>query len=377
MVQSYGAIDLEGSEYDRKMEDRRVDEPDQPDWTDLIRRTVQELAGAVSESSKQLGSAAERFAGQSLAWVDQMTARVQQSAALSQEMAEVANRAADEARRAVENLQHALAAASERVQAEARDFFQQASERVAAEADQAAEKIGRAADAASERLNSESRRLLEELSTQIEQSLAASREAAERAARAAQEAQQAARKVADAGSLPSVTILDRLEADYHLLNQLVQDLHARLAGLAGSHPHEEAASVQADDATGASVPGEGERVGDEAVVAAPSDTTVSAAPPTGDEPAAPRLEGRIQLTIAPVPDFDRLLNLDAALGRVNGVRSVTLADFAREEVVFRVEFEATVPLADLLEQLGAAAHQRFEVVAFEPGGVSLRLVPAA
>ncbi len=49
------------------------------------------------------------------------------------------------------------------------------------------------------------------------------------------------------------------------------------------------------------------------------------------------MKGRVQVRIAPVPDFDRLLNLDGALGRVSGVDSVTLADYAQEEVTFRVE----------------------------------------
>jgi hypothetical protein len=62
--------------------------------------------------------------------------------------------------------------------------------------------------------------------------------------------------------------------------------------------------------------------------------------PVVEEAPAPvdvTVRGRVQVRIAPVPDFDRLLNLDGALGRVSGVDSVTLADYAQEEVTFRVE----------------------------------------
>ena len=80
------------------------------------------------------------------------------------------------------------------------------------------------------------------------------------------------------------------------------------------------------------------------------------------------------IRLAPVPDFDRLLSLDGALGRMSGVRNVTLADYAKEEVTFRVELEAATPVAGFVQGLADAAGHQIEVISAEQDNVSLRLV---
>jgi hypothetical protein len=74
-----------------------------------------------------------------------------------------------------------------------------------------------------------------------------------------------------------------------------------------------------------------------------------------------------------VPDFDRLLSLDGALGRMSGVRNVTLADYAREEVTFRVEVEEAMTAEGFGEGLAESAGLRVEVLSTADDRLALRL----
>ena len=71
-----------------------MDEQPEQSWTASIRSAVHEFVEAVSESSKQLASASERFAVESLQAVESARARSEASAAASQEMARQAQQAA-------------------------------------------------------------------------------------------------------------------------------------------------------------------------------------------------------------------------------------------------------------------------------------------
>ncbi len=92
------------------------------------------------------------------------------------------------------------------------------------------------------------------------------------------------------------------------------------------------------------------------------------------EPWSPTIAGLVLVSISPVPDFDRLLNLDGALGRMTGIENVTLADYAKEEVTFRVEIEPPTSLEDFRERLSQSADAQVEVVSSGEGTVALGLV---
>jgi hypothetical protein len=91
------------------------------------------------------------------------------------------------------------------------------------------------------------------------------------------------------------------------------------------------------------------------------------------ETAAVMLDGRILVRIAPVPDFDRLLNLDGALGRMERVRNVTLADYTKEEVTFRVELTGPISDQEFSQRLAATTGYDLSVLAAEPASIDLRL----
>jgi hypothetical protein len=92
-------------------------------------------------------------------------------------------------------------------------------------------------------------------------------------------------------------------------------------------------------------------------------------------PAPPSITifGRVQMTISPVSDFDKLLSLDSALARIAGVHSVTLADYAREEVVFRVELEKPVSVVEFAHQLSDTAGVATEVTEASESTLSIRI----
>jgi hypothetical protein len=74
-----------------------------------------------------------------------------------------------------------------------------------------------------------------------------------------------------------------------------------------------------------------------------------------------------------VPDFDRLLSIDGALGRMADVRNVSLADYAREQVTFRIEVDHPTSAEDFAHDLSEAASMNISVVTSTPGNLSLRL----
>jgi hypothetical protein len=94
---------------------------------------------------------------------------------------------------------------------------------------------------------------------------------------------------------------------------------------------------------------------------------------TTQETQKPTLFGRVQVNISPVPDFDRLLNLDSALSRVSCVQTVTLADYAQEEVTFRVDLASPLDANDFARELGEAAGLSTEVADASDVAVTLRV----
>ena len=85
------------------------------------------------------------------------------------------------------------------------------------------------------------------------------------------------------------------------------------------------------------------------------------------------VRGRVQVRISPVPDFDRLLNLDGALGRVSGVDSVTLADYAQEEVTFRVEVLGEKDAGLFTREIAVAAGVEATLVDAADNGLVIRI----
>jgi hypothetical protein len=106
----------------------------------------------------------------------------------------------------------------------------------------------------------------------------------------------------------------------------------------------------------------------------------------GDEPQSSRkatepaesagnnveLEGRVTLTIDPVPDFDRLLTLDGALSRLAAVRNVTLADYTKDEVTFRVEVTEPVEAGRFADELSRSVGYALQATAASPGNLHLK-----
>ena len=112
---------------------------------------------------------------------------------------------------------------------------------------------------------------------------------------------------------------------------------------------------------------------------ASQDEPVPAVAPVPDEAlsegsSAPVLAGRIILSVSPVPDFDRLLSLDGALGRLSFVNNVTLADYAKEEVTFRVELGMSISVEDFTVELAQMCGQSMDVTAVTPGQLQLRIL---
>jgi len=101
-----------------------------------------------------------------------------------------------------------------------------------------------------------------------------------------------------------------------------------------------------------------------------------AEPPAADSGAdhtETPLEGKILVKIAPVPDFDRLLNLDGALGRMQAVQNVTLADYTREEVSFRIELSLQTTIGQFCKDLADASGYRLAFLESDGERLQLRL----
>ena len=223
-----------------------------------------------------------------------------------------------------------------------------------------------------ERLRGDLQGKIEGLSLRLDEFATTSRESTARSETIANEAKQAAiEAIADAKRTQAATVsavdpvaqevLERLEADYSLLTKLVQELHARIATLSGQAPGLAAASrvpsefetstvlETIDDATQDKTPYSieqpptlethrswhpgGDHIASTEVEGEDENAHRSAVEEEGCA-GSPTIGGRILVSISPVPDFDRLLNLDGALGRMPGIENVTLADYAKEEVTF-------------------------------------------
>ena len=402
---------------------------------------VREVAASIRESSKQLASAAEKFADESVHILDAVAANVQSSLRKSTDMAAASSQAAAEARQIAQSVHAAAFQAGEHAKTEAR----QAAESVVARAEQAyhaAEQIkaeleqrleaalqrieassqaGREVEATAQRvtasataaeeslraareaasraeqaaslnedLRSAAEQRSQEASQRAETALASSQTLFESAQQAATEARQAAADARDhadraeqfpepAISTSAQQVLERLEADYQLLTRLVQELHARISGLPRSgHGSFEDAIVPRICAASAAPRRENRsqmsRSHSEATKGRSTRPTPEAGQASADTPeawlpqppASPNeptsLAGRIVVRLTPVPDFDHLLSLDGALGRMNNVLNVTLADYAQDEVTFRVELEAPMPVSGLAQGLADAAGRHIEVV---------------
>ena len=74
-----------------------------------------------------------------------------------------------------------------------------------------------------------------------------------------------------------------------------------------------------------------------------------------------------------MPDFDRLLNLDGALGRMGNVSNVSLADYAGEEVTFRLEIHMPESAAEFARELAACSGLAIEVAGAAADSLSLRV----
>ena len=66
-------------------------------WAEIVREAAEEFVCSLSESSKQLASAAERFAGDSMQFIEEATERAKQSETSTRDLAGLADQAAAEA----------------------------------------------------------------------------------------------------------------------------------------------------------------------------------------------------------------------------------------------------------------------------------------
>lgn len=420
--------------YDRGVEEK--EKPDQP-WTSVVREAVREFVVSIGESSKHLALAAEKFASESLHLIDDAAETAQRSATTSSDMADAARRAADDARRAAETILQVVTEASLRVRDEARQAVQEAAGR-AEQALQAGEQLKtdmqHRVDEAVHRME-RSAGVSQEAATSAQQAATQARDAAERlersmgssqevvaavqqavsearhaASESSQNAARAEKAAAEQGIGASAQqVLERLEADYQLLTRLVQELHSRISGLAGQpaaahtpaystepptpaqtyQPQPETPPAMEEHAapvpTGAwTQPYREEAPPAQPPMAAP--TPLSASPPPMPEAAPAPLPapapvtapmsvaGRVLVSIAPVPDFDRLLNLDGALGRMAGVRNVSLADYAKEEVTFRIEVDQPMSPDEFSHRLSESAGARIDIASAAEGNLALRIV---
>ena len=364
--------------YDDGMKDGR--QPDQA-GSAAARDAVRDCLASIVASTKQLASAAERVAAESLRVLDEVASRAQQSIHTSSAMTAAASQAATQARRIAGAIRKATSKAGERTQSEAR----QALEEVVARAEWAYH--------SAERLKSEG---VQESLRRSEDLAAGSRKAASLAPRAGDEARAYADRAQESTqpiNTGSAQILERLDADCQLLTRLVQELRERTIGVASpagttapTHDNEPATLLEALPAwhetpiaveTGDSspvtpnyVPLEPERPPLPAM--APRRPAFEASVPARREPGL--LDGRVLVFVSPVPDFDLLLSLDGALGRMPGIRNVTLDDYAKEQVVFRVELAVPFAANDLAQRLADAVGQNIDVISAAGDRITLRLV---
>ncbi|HEX5368852.1 MAG TPA: hypothetical protein VFY10_05490 [Dehalococcoidia bacterium] len=339
-----------------------------------VRSEVQEAMDRALSESASVQETGQRVRQELQEHIDEMVARIEQSTSNSRAMLEAAQSATSEAQQAAAGVHERIATA---------DASVSAAQAAAEEARQAAERT-------------------EQHLTTANAALSAAQEAAEASRQAAGLAEQASN--APTLGHDAHDLLERLEADYQLLTRLVQELHTRLASLTSvtvatpeSQPtaaepqamHEPLASPSgwsvAEPAARPVSTEEAPAAMDEAPSVAPSGIAYDPARLEAEAPSTPvtvqpvsavpavTLQGRIQLAISPVPDFDRLLHLDGSLGKMGGVQSVTLADYAQEEVTFRVDLAGPVAASEFAHDLSNQAGVQAEVTSASESSLALRL----
>ena len=344
------------------------DQSPQTPWTEAIRTAMQGYARVLSESSRELASSAERFAAESLHAMEQVAERASAAAATSTEMAAAAGQAATEARRAVEGMAPSAPSGVEAVQVAAKDAVEAINQTINAGAD----RLGKDATLLSQQLKADLQLQAQDALEQIRLAAGSSQDAAAAAQQAAMDARTAANdssahfgRAQEAAASPkggpgTRDLLERLEADYELITHLVQELHNRIASLPTPSIPEPApaATYEWEPSLPPREP--------EAVPAYPS-------VPESEHALPKKVAGRVLVTITPVPDFDRLLNLDGALGRMDGIANVSLADYAKDEVTFRLEIEEPMTADDFARSFSESTGSAASVAATEEGKLALRL----
>ena len=348
-----------------------------------VRNEVQEAIDRAIREANSMQETGQRIREEMQQHIDEMVARIEQSTSSSLEMLSAAQTATSEAQQAAAGVQERIATA---------DASITAAQAAAEEARQAAEKA-------------------EQNLTTANAALSAAQEAAEASRQSAAISEQAAN--APTLGRDAHELLERLETDYQLLTRLVQELHSRLTSLSSVTIATPAPAPQAQPSQPESIwqepaaaPVETPSAWPTAEMPAESTTTeeapaaVSAAEPVAEfapmtletapvaaeaetepvtMPAAANVNatvtmlGRIQLAISPVPDFDRLLHLDSSLGKMSGVHGVTLADYAQEEVTFRVDLDGPISALDFASQLSDKAGVSANVTAASESSLTLRL----
>jgi hypothetical protein len=359
----------------------------------------------VSESSHQLVAAMERFASDSAAMLTSAADRATSAASSSSDMATAASQAAAEARRSAEDAGEAVRRGADSITEAARSNAGEIRDAAAA----AIQSINETAASAKEDLRQEARVLGERmrddvaaqaqsLLDQLHATAGAGQEAVAAAQMAAMEARTAAidsqahaeraqEAVSPAAGIGAQEVLERLEVDYELITRLVQELHNRITSLTNQAPAPQPAlaavppgvaqaayEAPAEEAIAAEPPPWYQEAVEEATSTLEPDYDEPVAEPRPEQAHEDRFAGRVLVTIAPVPDFDRLLNLDGALGRMSGIANVSLADYAKEEVTFRLEVERPMSADDFARSLSESAGSEACVAAATDGKLALRLV---
>lgn len=383
----------------------KPDREEPPSLDAAIREAVSGFSRLVRDSAADLTAAAQRFSAESGRIVEDVAARAAEAASLSERSADSARAAAQEARELLSTMKAAASETGEQVKQEtasvvqdairraeealasSRQFATELQERVqgmvarvdesarasqsfageAASAAAAAKQAAAtpAAAATTEAIARAAAEAARSAASDVEQLRAAVNAAAAAAEEARRSAAEATRVAAEPPTAPpgpfsgvaAQNVLERIETDFALLTRAIQELHSRVLGLTAPESKPVGLAAQA------SAPAPRQDTADS--------SPLSVAPPASSGPV---LAGRALVSISPVPDFDRLLTLDGALGRMPGIGAVTLVDYAKEEVVFRIEIEAPSSAEDFCRRFSESAGAAMELVRREGDSLALRLV---
>ena len=316
---------------------------------------VHDLVAALAEAGRQLEAAAEAFADESRRTLEEAVERAERFAMEARRDAE----AAHEARQEIQTLagqakEHSTETASE-----------------------------------GERLRRDLESRIAGALRQIGDAVAAGREAAASAQRASEQAsgvapQAEARPEVAPAPHTAPRIADNPEPGEDVLSRLVQGLETRVAALGPATGNQAPSSFRASP--GPALEESLKPPGDAASPALETSSDLRAdEPPDGapEDPATPdeaegdgdavALSGRVLLAVSPVPDFDCLLSLDSALGRILGVRNVTLAEYALNEVTFRLQLPSPTVPTDFADELSRTCGRPIGLLEVSGGRLSLRL----